>query len=329
MCSSGLIVVYRFEWICVVQQRLLTIDFSNSDRILGALVSATRRRIVQLIASRTLNINQIAAELGLPQSTVATNVKILEEAGLIEVTVCAAARGGSQKNCTLAYDNLTVKLNPLTRKVDENIIETQMPIGLYSDFNVSPSCGMCSKEKIIGFLDVPKTFYNPERASAELLWFAKGYIEYKFPNNLPPNRQVRSLELSLELCSEAPGFNENWPSDITVWVNGREIGAWTSPGDFGGIRGKLTPGWWRLNATQYGLLKHWIVKTGLFLHRRGQILRRGDRRPQSARFPLDQGEDRDQGECGERGRGQPVRKSLRQLRTGSAAPARARLSAND
>jgi predicted transcriptional regulator len=244
----------------MVQQRLLTIDYGNSDKILGALVSTSRRRIVQLLASRTLNINQIAAELGLPQSTVATNVKILEDAGLIEVTLCAAAKGGSQKNCTLAYDNLAVKLNPLTKKLDENVIETQMPIGLYSDFSVNPSCGMCSKDKIIGFLDVPKSFYNPERASAELLWFAKGFIEYKFPNNLPPNRKVKSLELCVELCSEAPGFNENWPSDITVWVNGREIGTWTSPGDFGGIRGKLTPAWWRLNATQFGLLKHWIVK---------------------------------------------------------------------
>jgi predicted transcriptional regulator len=243
-----------------VQQRLLTIDFESSSKIMGALSSATRRRIVQLISGRTLNINQMAAELALPQSTVATNVKILEEAGLIEVTLCAAVKGGSQKNCTLAYDNLTVKLNPLTKNLDENVIETQMPIGLYSDFNVNPSCGMCSRDKIIGFLDVPKTFYNPDRASAELLWFARGFIEYKFPNNLPPNRKVKSLEFSCELCSEAPGFNENWPSDITVWVNGREIGTWTSPGDFGGIRGKLTPSWWRLNATQFGLLKHWIVK---------------------------------------------------------------------
>jgi predicted transcriptional regulator len=243
-----------------MQQRLLTVDFENSDRILNGLSSPTRQRIVQLISNRTLNINQIATELGLPQSTVATNVKILEDAGLIEASIRPAAKGGSQKNCTLAYDNLMIRLNPLTNMVDDKLIETQMPIGLYNDFSVHPSCGMCSKEKIIGFLDVPKTFYNAERAGAELLWFSRGYVEYKFPNNIPPNGRVAGLEFSVELCSEAPCFNDNWPSDITVWVNGLEIGTWTSPGDFGGIRGKLTPSWWRLNATQYGLLKHWIVK---------------------------------------------------------------------
>ena len=42
-------------------------------------------------------------------------------------------------------------------------------------------------------------------------------------------------------------------------VNGIEIGTWTSPADFGGERGLLTPVWWETNNTQYGLLKIWQV----------------------------------------------------------------------
>ena len=47
--------------------------------------------------------------------------------------------------------------------------------------------------------------------------------------------------------------------DITVWINKVEIGTWTCPGDFGDKRGKFTPAWWKLEGSQYGLLKHFSV----------------------------------------------------------------------
>ncbi|GHV78648.1 hypothetical protein AGMMS49944_04390 [Spirochaetia bacterium] len=59
------------------------------------------------------------------------------------------------------------------------------------------------------------------------------------------------------MSSETPGTNKNWLSDITMWINTIEIGSWTSPGDFGDRRGMLTPSWWKLEGSQYGLLKHW------------------------------------------------------------------------
>jgi predicted transcriptional regulator len=37
------------------------------------------------------------------------------------------------------------------------------------------------------------------------------------------------------------------------------VGSWTSPGDFGDRRGKYTPPWWKLEGSQYGLLKNWSV----------------------------------------------------------------------
>ena len=59
--------------------------------------------------------------------------------------------------------------------------------------------------------------------------------------------------------SEVPGTASDWPSDITVAVNGRELGVWTSPGDFGDQRGLYTPDWWKLKGSQYGMLKSWRV----------------------------------------------------------------------
>jgi predicted transcriptional regulator len=72
-------------------------------------------------------------------------------------------------------------------------------------------------------------------------------------------KAVSALEFSLELSSEVPGTGADWPSDITVAVNGRELGVWTSPGDFGDQRGLYTPNWWKLRGSQYGMLKGWRV----------------------------------------------------------------------
>jgi predicted transcriptional regulator len=64
-----------------------------------------------------------------------------------------------------------------------NIIEIAMPIGLYTSCEVSAPCGLCSPEGIIGLLDVPRTFLNPDRMTAGLMWFTRGFVEYQLPNN--------------------------------------------------------------------------------------------------------------------------------------------------
>jgi predicted transcriptional regulator len=108
-------------------------------------------------------------------------------------------------------------------------------------------------------LDDPSTFYEPDRIYAQLLWFRRGYVEYRFPNRLPPNVVLDDIEVSFEVCSEAPLHHSDWPSDITVWIGNIEVGTWTSPADFGGERGALTPVWWDSQNSQYGLLKVWKV----------------------------------------------------------------------
>ena len=70
----------------------------------------------------------------------------------------------------------------------------------------------------------------------------------------------------MELSSEVPGTNANWPSDISVWVNDVMVGTWTSPGDFGDKRGIYTPRWWKLEGSQYGHLKTCkITERGTYL----------------------------------------------------------------
>ena len=65
--------------------------------------------------------------------------------------------------------------------------------------------------------------------------------------------------ISAELSSEAPGVNSVWPSDITFSLNGKDLGIWTAPGDFGDTHGIFTPDWWFPNWNQYGLLKLLVI----------------------------------------------------------------------
>ncbi len=241
-------------------RNFLVIDPEERPDVLRGLASPVRVRILRhLHRMKGVNVNDIAEALGLPQSTVSSNLQILEDAGLIR-TETQKGQKGRQKVCHSAFDELLVMFRDDADGADANRIEVSMPIGLYTRCEVSAPCGLCSPEGIIGLLDVPGTFLNPDRMNAGLMWFTRGFVEYQFPNNARlVGKRVAALEFSMELSSEVPGTSADWPSDITVAVNGREIGMWTSPGDFGDQRGVFTPDWWKLKGSQYGKLKSWRV----------------------------------------------------------------------
>ena len=94
---------------------------------------------------------------------------------------------------------------------------------------------MISEEGYIGVTrDNADVFYDPMRFKAQLLWFDEGYLEYVVPIPEVNELDILSLSLSLEICSEAPGYNSDWKSDIFFELNGHEACVYTSPGDFGG-----------------------------------------------------------------------------------------------
>jgi predicted transcriptional regulator len=253
-----------------ISRSFLNVDPERQFDILRGLASPVRVRILRLLRRRgPLNVNEISEALGLPQSTIATNVQILHEAKLIDVTI-GKARKGQQKICTARFDEIVIRLDAEEVSRDKDVIEVEMPLGLYTGCHVSAPCGICSKEGIIGVLDVPDLFLDPARVQAALIWFGRGHVEYKFPNNAKVlNVPVIGLEFALELSSEVPGTNPNWPSDISLWVNEVRIGTWTSPGDFGDRRGTHTPRWWKLEGSQYGTLTQWHVSAqGTFLNGR-------------------------------------------------------------
>jgi predicted transcriptional regulator len=241
--------------------KVLFLDLTNNSEttltLLKALSSETRLAILAYLGDHTVNVNDIAVALRIAPSSATTHIQILEKADLIRTEVIPATHG-LQKLCARTYDDVHIRLERINSN-SQNSFAIMMPIGQYYDFDVHPTCGLANESSLIGLLDTPATFYEPGHVTAQLLWFGSGYVTYRFPNHLPTGASAVRLDLSAEICSEAPLHHLNWPSDITVWINGVEIGCWTSPADFGGERGLLTPDWWETKDSQYGQLKIWSV----------------------------------------------------------------------
>jgi predicted transcriptional regulator len=250
-----------------MSEQIVVIDPVERIDVLKSLASEVRIRILELLTRQgPRNVSEVADLLGLPQSTVSANMQVLIDAGLVQ-TRMEKAKKGSQKICLSTFSEILIAFKDRPVGQDRDVIEVAMPLGLYTRCEVRAPCGLCSKDGIIGLLDVPDTFLDPDRMRAGLLWFTRGFVEYQFPNNAKvAGIPVGFLELSMELSSEVPGTSKNWPSDISVSINGVEIGSWTSPGDFGDKRGAFTPDWWKLEGSQYGAMKTWrVTGEGTFL----------------------------------------------------------------
>ncbi len=245
----------------------MKLDVTTANmRVLECFSSETRVRIIELLNEKAYNIGELAEALGLSSAIMTKHIQKLEEAGLV-ATENLVGKRGTQKRCTLKLDQLTLMLRTdsgTEEQSNRNSFTVDLPVGQYSAYEVRPTCGLASSEKRIGMMDDPRYFDDPERTQAEHLWFASGFVEYRVPNYLVGNQAATGFTVYLEICSEAPHYNENWPSDITFAVNGLEVATWTCPGDFGSRRGLYTPSWWV--DTQYGLQKTLsITENGTFI----------------------------------------------------------------
>ena len=241
-------------------------DHQKLYKICHALSSPERIKILQALQHQIRSLSEISKETQMPFSSVSRHIDILEEADLIQVHY-QPTRKGHSKFCALNTLHFEVFLEDIVRYENafpEILIE--MPIGMFSQYDVSAPCGILGSKGPIGSFDIPEMLYSPERIGAECIWFNDGYISYNFPISPLHQIQANELSFSFELCSEAPYYNNKWPSDITISVNKTELLTFTSPGDFGGRRGKYTPGFWPITSTQFGLLKKVTInKQGIYL----------------------------------------------------------------
>ena len=218
-----------------------------------AISSELRIQIVLYVAKHPgIGLMELSQKFGVSRAAITQNIKILSAAGLIELGE-SGEESSARKGCFLTEDGFLLNFRP--QLLTQKIYATEIPIGQYSDFAITPTCGIATPEELIGKVDDPAYFDDPRRSQAGILWFSTGFVEYRLPNYLQPGQELSELQLSFEVSSEAPGVAENWPSDLIFSLNGEEIGSWTSPGDYGDVWGRYTPDWWDPNWNQYGLLK--------------------------------------------------------------------------
>jgi len=237
-------------------------------KVFKALSSKLRIDIVKLLLeNKEMNMNEIAKSLNITSGALTSHMKRLEESGIVRVNFLSENIGhGNQKICTIGIERILIDVDSEKITNRDNVYEVDIPIGHYTNYNVYPTCGISTKKNLIGEVDVPQYFAHKERMNADICWFTKGFIEYIIPNFVPTSKIIDQITVSMELSSEAPGVNSDWPSDISFHINDNLIGTWTSPGDFGDIRGIFTPDWWLPNWNQYGILKMLVInKRGTYI----------------------------------------------------------------
>ncbi|MFC4779453.1 ArsR/SmtB family transcription factor [Paenibacillus sp. GCM10023252] len=232
--------------------------------VFEALASPVRIKIIHLLAQKSMNVRELAEALSLSSAIMTMHVKKLEKAEIIRSEMLPGRGGAAQKVCSLKAEGVAV-IFPERAKIPKLSRRTEVSVGHYTDLHIAPTCGIGTVNKVIGSLDDPRYFLDPERLNAKILWFSQGYVEYKIPNFLLASEEPDELEISMEISSEAPHTNNNWPSDISFLFNGQKIGMWTSPGDSRDM-GKFNPPWWFEDMSQSGLMKRISIrKDGTFM----------------------------------------------------------------
>ena len=216
-----------------------------------AMASEIRVEILNILsAEKNVNLNALALRLNLTNGALTTHIRILKEAGLIDIKT-VAAKHGTQKICSVRMEKYVIHIGDY---FEQNSYHVELAPGRYVEYDVTPTCGVATSEKIIGNYDAPRFFSDLEHFNAQIIWFTTGFVEYEIPNYIPYHSIIKEIFFSAELGSEAPAFSNDYKSDIYFSINRIPVGVWQSSGDFGGERGIYNPPWWVLSMNQYGTL---------------------------------------------------------------------------
>lgn len=233
----------------------------NALGFFEALSSETRLIMVELLGKRDMNIHELANALNMSSTIIARHVKILESAGIIRCKSVPGKRG-VQKLCHLMHSGMLLSFN--NQRTFPTVQNFEIPIGSYVDWDVRRPCGFVldrsvPNRRLKSYDDDERIFADPDRHNAGIVWLTHGYLEYAVPNYVMHGQRLEEIRIQMEICSEAPGYAMNWPSDIYFTLNGISLGYWTSPGDFGDRPGASAPEWQGGFTSKYGTLLQIVV----------------------------------------------------------------------
>ncbi len=229
-------------------------DIPKIAELCAALGSETRLKILKLMQTPPYikTVPQLVRETGIPTTTLLHHLEKMEKAELIYIRYKSSTHGTLRIiTRDLKGADLRFYYNENTEKKNSDTEIQTLRVGQFADFS-GEDCSFVTKDKHFHMLGT--NCFLPERFDAELLYSPNGTATYFFSNNAAKYFKVTELCFEMELCSEAPYYDNNYLSDITFWINGKEIATYTSSGDFGDRRGLLNPSWWSSSNTQYGKL---------------------------------------------------------------------------
>lgn len=238
----------------------------NYDKIIkkcNAFASEIRLKLIKQLSEKPRTIVELAKLNGMTNSTTIFHLKILEEAEIIAIKYLPGKKGKTQV-CFLFISELNLHRFDEPKNYGISLYEQELGVGQYCDAQFN-ELQLATEEEMFFFNK--NDLYNSLRFNAELLWSAAGKVTYCFSNKFAFNGDTEEISFSLEICSEAKFYRNDWKSNITFYVNGIEIGDYMCPADYGGIRGRLNPSWWGNDNTQYGdLVTLSINKNGSFVN---------------------------------------------------------------
>lgn len=246
----------------ISKKETLRTNISDADsitKISKALNSPVRLEILSTLISQSMSMSEIADKFYLPMSSVSMHIHALADAGLISIKTKPGIHG-SQRVCGIKVSSIHIDLfADIHQKSQKPAAIIEMPIGNYSDCDITAPCGIVNANTYIDLEDSVFGFYSPDHINASLLWFTSGMLEYRFPTKELTHSEIRQIAFSFEVCAEAPGYNNDWPTDITVEINDTPVTTFTVKGDYGGRKGLNNPSWWNPANTQFGELKTLII----------------------------------------------------------------------
>ena len=240
----------------------IAVDISNNS-FFQAIASETRLKIIGILKSEEKNIKELATILKLSTTIIARHINQLEEAGLI-TTVNLSAKRGLQRVCRLNRESILLVFDEDVEE-NKNILKFSIPVGRYSDYDITPTCGLAGSDALIGVFDDPRYFSHPDHNKAGLIWFTHGWIEYRIPSYMIDTKKIKKITFTMELCSEYPTYKEDYKSDIYFSLNETRIAKWTASGNPGDRRGKYNPPWWTMGSEYGQKIKVKIDKEGTYL----------------------------------------------------------------
>ena len=240
----------------------------DEDRLLSfgkAFSSPLRIRLLRTLLSEHLTLVEIAHRFDISNSNALFHLSTLEEAGLVESSYLP-----SKKGIAKVYTTSIRQFSCLFHKEEATrrslvVYEQHERIGNYVDADFS-EFRFAIKDRL--FRPNLSELFSPERRDAELLWTRNaGFVEYAFSNSFCFQGELKALSVSFEVCSETINFRRDWKSELILSINGQEVGAYLSTGDFGDRKGLLNPDWWSDASTQYGhLVTLTVTDEGSFIN---------------------------------------------------------------